>query len=95
MVLSEAGAAELPLVSTAVGAIPEIVRDGETGLVVPAGDEGALAKALRTLIERPDLRRRYGAAARQLVDERYDAERNTGQLVELITDVAARSKRTP
>jgi glycosyltransferase involved in cell wall biosynthesis len=46
MVLSEAGAAELPLVSTAVAGIPEIVRDGETGLVVPLDDRGALVAAL-------------------------------------------------
>ena len=55
MVLSEAGAAGLPLVSTAVAGIPEIVRDGETGLVVPVDDVAALTKALRTLVERPDL----------------------------------------
>ena len=54
MVLSEAGAVGLPLVSTDVGAISEIVRDGETGLLVPVDDVGALAAALRRLADDPD-----------------------------------------
>ena len=51
MVLSEAGAVGLPLVSTDVGAIREIVRHGETGLLVPVGDAAALAAALRRLAD--------------------------------------------
>jgi len=50
-VLCEAGAAGLPLVSTAVGGIPEIVEDGQTGLLVPPDDAGALAAALTKLVE--------------------------------------------
>ena len=84
MVLSEAGAAELPLVSTAVAGIPEIVRDGDTGLVVPLDDVGSLVQALRTLVDDPVLRRRLGASARHLVDEQFDADQNTRRLVELL-----------
>ena len=54
MVLSEAGAVGLPLVSTQIGAIDEIVRDGATGLLTPIGDVTALADALR---RRPPIRR--------------------------------------
>jgi glycosyltransferase involved in cell wall biosynthesis len=56
MVLSEAGAAGLPAVTTRVAAIPEIVQEGETGFLVPAGDEAALVSALARLIANPDLR---------------------------------------
>jgi glycosyltransferase involved in cell wall biosynthesis len=84
MVLSEAGAAGLPLVSTAVAGIPEIVRDGETGLVIPVDDEEALLRALRSLVESPALRRRLGDAARDLVSARYDADKNVGTLVEML-----------
>ena len=67
MVLSEAGAVGLPLVSTDVGAISEIVRDGRTGLLVPVGDAAALAAALRRLCDRPGAApaaRRRGPAGR-------------------------------
>jgi glycosyltransferase involved in cell wall biosynthesis len=89
MVLSEAGAAALPLVSTDVAGIPEIVHDGTTGLVVPVGDDVALAHALRTLVDNPDLRRRFGDAARRVVEERFNAESNARQLVDLLVSVAA------
>ncbi len=84
MVLSEAGAAGLPSVATAVAGIPEIVRDGETGLVVPVDDVEALTKALRTLVESPDLRGRLGTAAQELVTASFDADKNAERLVELL-----------
>ena len=68
MVLSEAGAVGLPLVSTDVGAIREIVRDGETGLLVPVGDAEALAAALRRLADDPDAApARWATQARRVV----------------------------
>jgi glycosyltransferase involved in cell wall biosynthesis len=84
MVLSEAGAAGLPSVATAVAGIPEIVRDGETGLVVPVDDVEALTKALRTLVESPELRGRLGTAAQELVTASFDAEKNAERLIELL-----------
>jgi glycosyltransferase involved in cell wall biosynthesis len=56
----------LACVTTGVGAIPEAARDGETALVVPAQDVDALAAALARLTADPALRRRLGAAAREL-----------------------------
>jgi glycosyltransferase involved in cell wall biosynthesis len=54
----------LPVLSTAVGGMPELVRDGETGRLVPAGDDEALAQALRELLAAPERLREMGAAAR-------------------------------
>lgn len=84
MVLSEAGAAGLPLVSTRIGGIPEIVRDGETGLLVPVGDPAALAAALRRLVCEPELRRRMGARAVEVVRRDYDAGLNSARLLALL-----------
>lgn len=66
-VLREAMAVGLPCVSTAHGAIPEIVTDGVTGTLVPVGDVEALAEALTELLANPDLARRLGTAGRQVV----------------------------
>ena len=49
----EAGASGMPIISTNVAAIPEIVRNGETGLTVPAGDAVSLTQALRNLATNP------------------------------------------
>lgn len=84
MVLSEAGAAELPAIATDVAGIGEIIKDGETGFLIPTGDVAALTKALRTLVENPILRRTQGAQAALLVKREFDAERNTERLLTLM-----------
>ena len=63
-VLTEAMASGLPVVASDVGGIPEVVRDGVTGLLVPPGDVGALATALDRLAADPELRARLSAGAR-------------------------------
>lgn len=67
----EAMASALPVVSTAVGGIPDLVQDGETGYLVPAGDPGALAGALARYATEPELARRHGALARTRVEQHY------------------------
>jgi glycosyltransferase involved in cell wall biosynthesis len=84
MVLSEAGAAGLAVVSTTVAAIPEIVRDGQTGLTVPAGDVAALTEALRRLVVQPDLRLALAERAIAHVAREYDAQKNAARLLGLI-----------
>jgi glycosyltransferase involved in cell wall biosynthesis len=79
----EAMAAGLPVVASDVGGIPELVVDGETGLLVPAGDPDALAAALRRLVEDGELRRRLGAAARARVEQRFSVEQARRSHVEL------------
>ena len=84
MVLSEAGAAGLPLVATQVGGIGEIVKEGETGFLIPTGDGAALTTALRTLVANPTVRLDAGAQAAALVQREFDAERNTERLLTLL-----------
>ena len=72
MSVMEAMAAGLPVVSTAVGGVPELVREGETGLLVPSEDAGALAQALQALVDDPAHRQAMGDAARQRAVARFD-----------------------
>ena len=62
LVLLEAMLARLPIVASRVSSIPEIVRDGETGDLVPPGDAGAFAAAVRRTLREPELGRRQGEA---------------------------------
>jgi glycosyltransferase involved in cell wall biosynthesis len=71
----EAMAAGLPVVGSHVGGVPELVVEGETGLLVEAGDPQSLAAALDTLVEDAELRRRMGDAGRERARERFDLER--------------------
>jgi len=75
MSVLEAMAAGLPVVASAVGGIPELVVDGETGLLVPPGDPDALADALGKLITDPELRQRLGAAGRARAEACFDLPR--------------------
>ena len=67
----EAMACGLPVAATTGGALPEVVEDGVTGILVPPGDAPALAEAMRTLMGNPDLRRRMGQAGRERVLETF------------------------
>lgn len=79
-VIVEAMASGLPVVSTQISGIPEIVRDRATGLLVPPGDPAALATAIGELIADDVLARRLAAGARALVASDFDLWSNTRQL---------------
>lgn len=81
-VVAEAMAAGLPVVASAVAAIPEMV--GDTGVVVPPGDSAALAAALRELADDPARRAALGDRARARALERFDRERQSGRIVDLL-----------
>jgi glycosyltransferase involved in cell wall biosynthesis len=74
LVLLEAMQYGLPVVTTTVGAIPEIVVDGDTGFLVPPRDVAALADRLEQLARHPDLRLRLGCAGRARYRERFTFE---------------------
>jgi len=83
----EALSVGVPVVSTAVGGVPEVVTDGENGLLVPPGDPEALAAALRRILEEPGLRDRLAAAAKPSV-EALSSEVVYGKLEALLEAVA-------
>jgi glycosyltransferase involved in cell wall biosynthesis len=82
----EALAAGLPVVSTTVGAIPELV--GDAGLLVAPGDPDALARALDRLAAEPALATALAARARARALERYDERRQLGRLADVLADAA-------
>ncbi len=67
----EASAVGIPVVAGAVGGVPEVLIDGETGILVPPGDAEALAAAIMKLADDAELRDRMGRAGRRLVEEKY------------------------
>ena len=81
--LIEAMAMGLPVISTQLSAIPEIVEHGVSGVLVPPNDANALADAMRQLMENEPLRRALGVRARERVAARYDARKNVQQFVAL------------
>jgi glycosyltransferase involved in cell wall biosynthesis len=95
MVLSEAGASGMAIISTNMAAIPEFVRDGETGLTVSAGDAISLTQALRDLATNPTLRLALGERAMAHVTRHNDARTNTSRLLGLLKAEAnaARAER--
>ncbi len=87
--LLEAMAVGTPCVSTDVTGIPELLRDGETGLLVPQNDAAALATALERLLEDPALRVALAARARRRIEEDFDARRNSARLRQMVGEVHA------
>lgn len=73
IVLLEAAACGKPIVATRVGGIPELVNEGETAILVPPGDPGAVAEAVVRLLNDAEGARRMGASGRQWVVSRFDA----------------------
>ena len=93
MVLSEAAASGMAIISTTVAAIPEIVRDGDTGLTVPTGNAGALTEALNRLATNPELGLDLGNRAMAHVIRNYDARTNADRLLELLRAEADAGRR--
>jgi glycosyltransferase involved in cell wall biosynthesis len=69
--IAEASASGLPVVSTRIGSIPDVLHNGETGLLVNPGDVEGLASALGTLVGNRDLRQRMGKSGREFIRTRY------------------------
>jgi colanic acid/amylovoran biosynthesis glycosyltransferase len=93
-VIMEAMAAGLPVVSTPLAGLREMVVPEETGLLVPERDVEALAGAITRLLGDAALARKFGPAARALVDEKFALPATTKSLVELMVR-RGRAKLTP
>jgi len=83
LVLLEAMGQGKPIVASAVGGVPELVLDGETGVLVPPGDARALAAALHRVLDEPELARRLGEAGRRRVAERFAAAAAAARILSL------------
>jgi glycosyltransferase involved in cell wall biosynthesis len=94
----EAMASGLPVVSTTVGGIPEIVAEGRSGFLIAPGDGQALVERIRLLLDAPERRMTMGACGRRIVEERFDAAHNTavllGWMQELLEDRRRSRERT-
>jgi glycosyltransferase involved in cell wall biosynthesis len=83
-VIMEAMASGLPVIASEIDGIPELVRDGETGLLVPPCNAERLAEAIIRLLDDPSLARRMGETGRRLVAQCHDADRNAHALLRAI-----------
>jgi glycosyltransferase involved in cell wall biosynthesis len=93
LTILEAMAQARPVVATAVGGSGEAVVDGETGVLVPAGDVEALGAALRLLLGDADLRRRLGEAGRRRVQERFSTAAMTRRVLAVYDELAPTMSR--
>lgn len=89
MVVLEALAAGLPVIATPVGGIPEVVRDGFNGYLVPIGDVPALANKLATLISNSDLRKNMGKHGREIAEQELGMESYVDRMVDLYSAVTS------
>ena len=86
-VLVEAMASAKPVIGTAVDGIPEVIVDGQTGILVAPGDCSALAEAMETLLGDPELAARMGRAGQARAEERFDVRRSVEQLQRIYSEL--------
>ena len=91
-VLLESMAAGAPVVATRVGGTPEALIDGETGLLVPPGDTGAIVASVSQLLDDPALARRLGIAARRVISEQFSVERMVTATQDLYAELLAQKQ---
>lgn len=95
VVLMEAMATGLPVVTTRIAGIPELVEDGVSGRLVPPGRADLLASALAELADDPALRRRMGEAGRRAVCEEFDIRRSALRLLRILLEGRRRRPAAP
>jgi glycosyltransferase involved in cell wall biosynthesis len=85
--LLEAMALGLPVVATKVDGSSEVIQDGRTGRLVPAEDTQALAETVSSLLAAEDLRKEMAAAAREVVQNEFSAERSVSSFEQLYLEL--------
>ena len=83
-VILEAMASARAVVSTRLAGIPELVVDGQTGMLAPPGDSTALADALEQLLRDPELRLRFGHAGRARIEQHFRIEQTVAPLMQML-----------
>lgn len=91
LVFLEAMAAGLPVLATRVSAIPEVIVEGRTGLLVPPGEDGPLAAGMVRLAANPDLRASLGASGRARVRESFGLDRMVEETLAIYANVLERA----
>ena len=86
---AEAMACEVPVVATKGGALPEVVKEGESGILVPPQDPYALARAIKLLLDDEPLRRRLSGEGRRRVERCFSWEQAAKQMVDVYEEVRA------
>lgn len=94
-VIIEAQSQAVPVITTPVSGIPELIADGDNGLFVEPDDAAALARAIERLGREPALRRRLGANGEARVRSRFDHRATIGALIELLRRSMAEAARVP
>ncbi|MBP6217205.1 MAG: glycosyltransferase family 4 protein [Oligoflexales bacterium] len=85
LAMKEAMAAELPVIASNTGGIPEAVVDGVTGLVYQTDNHVELARCIEKLLEAPDLARSFGMAGRERAKEIFDREKSTMRIINMLS----------
>jgi glycosyltransferase involved in cell wall biosynthesis len=77
-----------PIIASRVGGIPEIVADGQSGILIPPDDPATLTGAMVRLLESEPLRKRMGAVGRRIAESRYDQDKTNALIEHVFTEVA-------
>jgi len=93
MTLLEAMAAGLPCIATGVGGNLEIVKEGETGFIIPSGDEKALTEKINLLIRDKKLREELGQACRKRFEENFTVKKMVKEYEKIYEEITANGKR--
>ncbi len=92
---AEALAMGKPVISTRVGAVPELVRDGETGFLIEPQDAWGLAQCICYLLNEPEIGRRMGSQGRQLIETKFDLKQEVTAMADLYHELYHRFLGAP
>ena len=93
MAILEGMASSLPIIATPVGDVPAMVRDGQTGVMVPPENAASLAAAIVSLLRDPTRRERLGNAARKLIEDEFSADRMTADYLRVYQEAVYRGSK--
>ena len=93
MAILEGMASSLSIIATPVGGVPAMVRDGQTGVMVPPEDAALLASAIVALLQDPTRRERLGRAARKLIEDEFSADRMTADYLRVYEEAVCRGSK--